>query len=161
MPKILTYFILALALAGCSKGFDSSNQSADQSLNLQSAKAKWASNKSNLDSYHLTLGYSGAVGYTKIISLVDDSAVAACAESYKSWQDNNTSDSACSLDRGDTVETLFAKIEAGISSGQLAIAEYDPDFGVPTQIYIKGPETDMADAISGYSTVVQFAFPIP
>lgn len=161
MRRLLGLFILAIALSGCSKGFDSTNPTADQSQNLQAAKVKWESNKDTLSSYHLTLGYSGAFGYLKVISLVDDSAVSACTESYRYWQDNSSTDSACSLDRGDTVESLFKKIEDGILSGQLAIAEYDPVYGVPTQIYIRGPETNMADAVSGYSTTIDFAFPVP
>lgn len=161
MRMVLGHFILALALSGCSKGSDLTNPTANQSQNLQAAKIKWASNKDSLSSYHLTLGYSGAFGYLKIISLVDDSVVSACTESYRFWQDSRPADSACSLDRGDTVESLFKKIEDGFSSGQLAMAEYDPVFGVPTQIYIEGPEANTADAVSGYSTTVNFAFPIP
>ncbi len=106
------------------------------------------------------MGYSEAFGYLEVISLVDDSTVATCTESYKFWQENSPTVSACSLGRGDTVETLFAKIEEGISSGQLAIAEYDPEYGVPTQIYIKGPETNMADVVSGCSVDIQFAVPV-
>ncbi len=161
--KHLAFILFAIAVCGCGKAYDSYKKSStDEGVNLESAKSKWTSQKHALNSYYLSIGYSGAFGYLRVISQVESDTIAACTEAYRPWQETDERYTPCaSLAKGDTVESLFQRIENGILSGQLAIAEYDPEFGVPTQIYIKAPETGMADATSGFSTSVTFSYPIP
>lgn len=132
---------------------------------LQEAKVKWESH--HFDSYHLSLRHTGAFGYSHVYSLVTDSTVSSCTESYTSWTDGHTTSSTCPLDRGDTVHTLFAKIEEGLLSKQLVIVDYDPIYGVPVEINIADPRPpdasneSLADTDSGYFTTIDFSFPVP
>jgi hypothetical protein len=97
----------------------------------------------------------------KVISLVNNSTIIDCTHAYRSWQENDWTYTSCELSNGDTVESLFKKIEDGILSGQLSIAEYDTYFGVPKEIYIKGLETNLQDLATGYFTTIEFSYPVP
>lgn len=158
MRNLFLIFIFSLAISGCSKGFESTNSIEDPSHNLQTAKIRWESTKNSLSSYQLKLGQSGALGYHEVTSSVANSAVFACSESYQFWQDKNSTSTSCALEHGDTVESLFKKIEGGISSGQLSRAEYHPVYGVPTLIHISGSETEQSDAVNEYTKVIELTF---
>jgi hypothetical protein len=164
MIRFFIYGLASIIACGCAGKLESASiNSASPAINLAFAKAKWAAKKNSLGAYYLALGYTGQWGYLRVISQVVGPTITNCTESYRDWSASDATSTVCEPANGDTVESLFAKIEYGISSGQLATAKYDFEYGVPTQIYIKGPPTDpnLADAVSGYSTAVEFSISIP
>ncbi len=156
MLKILLAFISSQLLLGC--GFEA--KTTDASAELESAQSKWTSQKSSFNTYYLSLGSSGAFGPSKIVSTVSNSKVTECTQMFRFWYETSWNSTPCDLSQGKTVEKLFQQIESGISTGEFGLAEYHPDFGVPTKIYIKGPEKGLQDTVSGLSATIQFSYPV-
>lgn len=153
---------LILLVAACSSNFTPRPAESNPMLDLAGAKSKWAAVKTGVGMYKLNLGYSGMTGYLKVMSDVDGTGmVMSCVEAYRDWSAQSSTYTACPMEKGTNVESLFEKIEAAIVAGREAHVEYDATFGVPTFIFLQATGGEMADAGMGSSVAIEFDFQTP
>ena len=165
-------FVLGVACSlmfGCEHRKSSYQASPSFSSNLALAKSKWAYQKTQLGTYRLSIGFfNGFGGDVEYVSMVDapTGEITDCTEVFTPIGPTRTPrSSTASPSECETVETMFQKIEDAISLGKLLVAEYDPNFGYPTQIEVDldnptilpdGSILSVADAPTAYAPTIQF-----
>lgn len=148
-----------LLLGACGHNPEPAAGRPNSSSDFSAAKAAWAMNKSSLGTYYLTLVYSGMTGPVELISAVNNqtATITGCTQASRRWNDSSFTYSSCPIAAGSTVESLFQKIEDGLSTGSPVTAVYDAQYGVPKSIYIRGGSSELADASDGFSASVSFS----